>query len=206
MGGPNSTRWGDYEPKPRVENAPVVLDITELGHLEPGTVGTLKWGKPGKPQAVAPFIIRQEGTHRVVALQLRVFWSDQEPANQEIHLVPLPMPQGGVRWLAECPVCRDRRAVKLYIPPDGTKLMCRVCAGLLYKSSQKSDPRISVLASTPKRRFLDTSPSLPIESATAPQKGRSSSRRSRSVCRTCSRAARYSSICASSWEAARTRL
>ena len=61
------------------------------------------------------------------------------------------MPQGGVRWLAKCPVCEQRRAVKLYVPPDGTKLMCRVCAGLLYKSSQKSDPRISALRADPER-------------------------------------------------------
>jgi len=149
MGGPNSSRWGDYEPKTRVENAPVVLDITQLGHLEVGTAGTLKWGKPAEIRAVAQFLIRQEGTHRVVALQLQVSWGNQEPANQEIHLVPLPMPQGGVRWLAKCPVCRDRRALKLYVPADGTKLMCRVCAGLLYRSSQKSDPRVSALRADP---------------------------------------------------------
>ena len=146
MGGRNSSRWGDYEPRPRVESAPVVLGITQLGHLEPGTSGTLKWGES---RAVAQFIVQQEADHRIVALKLRVAWSDPEPVDQVIHLVPLPMPQGGVRWVARCPVCQERRAVKLYVPPDGGELMCRTCAGLLYKSSQRSDPRISALRADP---------------------------------------------------------
>jgi len=111
-------------------------------------------------------------------------------------------------------VARDlgvsRNTVRKYLEESEPVRKCSIQRGkpVMEAAKEKIEELLTewVLASTPKRRFLDTSPSLPIESATAPQKGRSSSRRSRSVCRTCSRAARYSSICASSWEAARTRL
>jgi hypothetical protein len=160
MGGPRSSRWGNYRRRPRVEQAPVVLTSTELGRLKPGTSGTVRWTHGGETYASVPFTVQEKGTQRVVSVQVHVAWGeDYEIADQVIQLVPLPMPQGGVRWLAMCPLCRERRVLKLYIPRDGVKLMCRTCAGLLYTSSQKSDPRISALRANP--RALDVALAAP---------------------------------------------
>lgn len=162
MGGPGSTRWRDYEARPRVEHAPLRLSARVLGRLEPGTQGTLTIRRGDVPVAEASFRAEALGSHRLLTLELRVVWRDGIPPKpQQIRLMPRPVPRGGLRWVARCPECQERRAVYLFVPPGGTRLACRRCCGLLYRSSQRSDPRISRLRQDPERlRLALTSPRL----------------------------------------------
>ncbi len=89
------------------------------------------------------------GDNSTRPLQLKLAWRPEPSPVQMIRLLPRNTGNGGTRWLAKCPVCEERRAVYLYVPPGRDRLMCRECGGLLYRTSQRSDPRISRMRNDP---------------------------------------------------------
>jgi hypothetical protein len=71
------------------------------------------------------------------------------------NVVAQPMPRGGVRLMAKCPLCQRCRR-KLYIGPGGVR--CRKCLGLRYTSQYGYRQRRSITAAQEHawtQRYLD---------------------------------------------------
>lgn len=62
-----------------------------------------------------------------------------------VRLVSRSCNFGGMRWYMVCPVCDDRRVMKLHLPSSGRYFGCRDCHDLTYKSAQESDKRVNRL-------------------------------------------------------------
>lgn len=102
------------------------------------------WSRNGEPFATVLYTLDLDAP----AIDLVYGWRNdvgaQERVTESIDLESLPMPNGGARWWARCPMCSQRVAV-IYLPPGAKCFACRACYNLTYRSAQKHDPRTSLL-------------------------------------------------------------
>jgi hypothetical protein len=113
-------------------------------HLAPGTAGTLSWTSPSGNAASIVFFAGWDGAKRMVTVEYR--WHAWEDIRIPIVLETTPTQFGGKRWWFICPlavrgVACNRRAGKLYLPPEAKYFGCRRCHQLSYRSCQETHKR-----------------------------------------------------------------
>ena len=149
MGGYGSGRWERPTRKTCVE-ACRVLDVSDFSRhklLRIGTKCEVCW-TPEDPVAHVASIkfrvgVNQEGGH---TFYINYDWSNYEKSERIEIPIRLEMTRpnfGGLRWWFRCPLFLDgepcnRRASKLYLPPEGRYFGCRRCHQLTYRSSQEA--------------------------------------------------------------------
>jgi ribosomal protein S27AE len=161
MGGHGSTRWKNHTPRPLAEESfawPIKL-------LYPAIRRALASGKPDRsvvqwqtvpdpfrvpwPQSIRVMgscgvvVVPREGGLWVALVYTRRVDDIHEEIREGIRVVqtasPLPNNPGDWwRWWWQCPAC-GRRVVKLFNPSG--RWRCGRCAGVVYASSNRYDPR-----------------------------------------------------------------
>ena len=151
MGSPTSTRWNNHKRAALVENTPSisVVELRRAGLLDrPGATFTVTW--TAGQRAVVGFaqarLERESDGRRTLALQV----IGAEHFEISVMLVADRPNFGGQRWLFEClePTC-DRRAIKVYLAPEGDRIACRQCLGLTHRSTQAHDKRLDMARRDP---------------------------------------------------------
>jgi hypothetical protein len=146
MGGPGSSRWGNYSKKTTVEDC-LFLTPTSLKKAltyGPGQGGTINWSQ--RAESLACLSFTTESLDGSLAVRLRYSKTTGDEKKALDYLVPVvssPVHLGGVRWFFLCPLMVDgticsRQSAKLYLPPRGLYFGCRRCYGLTYRSAQES--------------------------------------------------------------------
>lgn len=136
MGGLGSGPTGG---RPTVETS-LRIDLPKLrraGFLKPGcrVAGIWRWTRHGEPVGSVDIAVtlEPEGRSDIIIS----FRHDDEPISQEVRLVGVPMPFGGWRWFALCPVT-GRRCTTLVLPSGGRRF-ASVLAWRLPYASQRED-------------------------------------------------------------------
>ena len=138
MGGPGSSRWGDYQRPPTREEC-IPLDawaIKRAGGLKMGTQGELQWRLVAGPAIRAAFkAVELEGVEF-----LKVRGIERWPLRS---MVGLWITQDSIgRAGFYCPNACGRKVRKVYLPFNAghdQRLACRRCHRLTY-NSQYEDP------------------------------------------------------------------
>jgi len=151
MGGPGSTRWNGHRKRALVEDS-LAIDLPQLiagGLLDhPGSSITVAWSRVREPIATGLLGFESDDPENRVLRVLVLFHSETPPLSADLPLVPLRPQIGGVRWFLQCPDC-DRRALKLYVRPQGDRFGCRSCLGLTYRSAQEHNSRVDLARRDP---------------------------------------------------------
>jgi hypothetical protein len=136
MGGYGSGPSGG---RPTVETS-LRIDLPQLrraGFLKPGcrVAGIWQWTRHGEPAGSVDIAVtlEPEGRSDIIIS----FRHDDEPISQEVRLVGVPMPFGGWRWFALCPVT-GRRCTTLVLPIGGRRF-ASILAWRLPYASQRED-------------------------------------------------------------------
>ena len=143
MGSPTSTRWNNHKRAALIENTRSisVVELRRAGLLDrPGATFTVTWAVGGRAVGFAQARVERESEgRRTLALQV----TGAEHFEISVMLVADRPNFGGRRWFFECPepTC-DRRAIKVYLAPDGDRIACRQCLGLTHRSTQTHDKRL----------------------------------------------------------------
>jgi hypothetical protein len=150
MGGLGSGRWNWHRKKTPAEHCRWFTVAVLVGDQPPaaGRAAKLVWAAVGGVESELAFAF----TTRHTAV-LAYGWgtgADRKEFAYPLDLVGLPTPNGGIRYLARCPLSVNgvrcpRRVAKLYQPPRSPYFGCRFCHQLTYRSRQAHDPRVSAL-------------------------------------------------------------
>jgi len=141
MGGLRSGRQKSGNTKQTVEES-IVLDLNLIfrAGLHPREM-TLNWKTGYTEAATITYIIGVRNGHPTLTLG---YICNSEPVKQNIPIIWVPQPYGGVRYWMECTlrngpvVSCDNRCSKLYLPPGGKYFGCRKCHNLTYNSCNVS--------------------------------------------------------------------
>ena len=167
MGGSRSTRWRGHRKRPLVEEAPC-LDLVALRRAgvltASGGAARLKWTLDGAGEALGRALLSvgpalKRGWGREVAVY--VTRPGRRAIVQRLRLLRTDPHFGGTRWWFRCPIegC-GRRALKLYVEPEGDRLGCRRCLNLTHRSAQQHDKRLDQATRDP-IGFLEDRASAP---------------------------------------------
>lgn len=154
MGGTGSGRWEGHQKKTTTEKC-YMVNVNKLkGALSEAASsgpdgdhsGTLTMVRinDASVRRISYVIECPEGAGLVVRItHIRDTGVLREEVDQRVELVTSEPNFGGVRWYFWCPLTVNgepcnRRAEKLYLPPNRKLFGCRHCYGLTYKSSQQS--------------------------------------------------------------------
>lgn len=153
MGGYGSGRWHMHTKKTAVDECKALEISTFLhkgflspGHILPGLVVTWYAGK-----RIESRIGMDIDTVDIGRAHCRIYYSHANGRNYDYtaRLVTTSPNFGGIRWWFICPLCKEARCAKLYMPPGRPYFGCRPCHNLTYQSSQESDKRVSRLRKLP---------------------------------------------------------
>ena len=120
--------------------------------------GSIRFSRSASSQLIAPihFIVWTNGFDRPI---LHLFFTldlgqGERYMEQQVSLQTTHPYFGGVRWWFTCPLRSEVNFCngcvgKLYLPPNAHYFACRNCHGLTYRSSQRSDKRVSFLKKNP---------------------------------------------------------
>ena len=136
MGGYGSGPSGG---RPTVETS-LRIDLPQLrraGFFKPGcrVAGIWRWTRHGEPAGSVDIAVTLEPEGR--SEMMISFRRGDEPIAQEVCLVAVPMPFGGWRWFALCPVT-GRRCTTLVLPIGGRRF-ASIPAWRLPYASQRED-------------------------------------------------------------------
>lgn len=150
MGGLGSGRWNWHRKKVRAESCHWFTVAVLVGDTPPaaGRAGKLVWRHADGSESQLAFAFTAP-----LSVTLAYGWgagAERKEFAYPLPLVALTTPNGGVRYVARCPLAVDgvrctRRAAKLYRPPYSPHFGCRFCHRLTYRSRQAHDPRVSAL-------------------------------------------------------------
>jgi hypothetical protein len=120
-------RWGKHQKKTRVEQCHVIdaARWQREGILHPGSTSS-------RPPV---FCVG----YRVDAIDMSIprvhlmYSIKQQRFEYPVNLLTTRPHLGGLRWWFVCLLC-ERRAQKLYLPPDADRFGCRTCHNLSYAS------------------------------------------------------------------------
>ena len=145
MGNDHSTRWRNHVKATTVESC-AQLDIAVLEHhdllRDPLTGGTIELG-----HTVELAFVIGPTTKDVRLLGIRWDVTDllgNVRTNEQWIMIEFMNPvRGKAAWRFSCPGWRTdescgRSVEKLYLPQEGRRFACRLCWGLVYRSSQTS--------------------------------------------------------------------
>ena len=154
VGGPGSGRWHGHQRRPLVEEH-LAIDLVDLRRsgalLREGFSGTLEWTTQPAGERLGVALLRLGPNHDGLReLELYVIRPGQKDTCARPRLAKFRPPLGGERWFFRCPVpgC-DRRALKLYLEPDGERFGCRGCLGLIHRSAREHDARLDLARRDP---------------------------------------------------------
>lgn len=153
MGGYGSGRWHWHKKKITVGECKSfsVTDLTLSGFLEDNVTrtGYLTWTQPITGEIIAKIGVKLD-TSNISASWLRLdYIIINNNLSDLIILEKVKCNLGGTRWYMFCPICREKRVLKLFLPPAEMRFGCRKCHDLTYLSSQESDKRVSKLRKMP---------------------------------------------------------
>lgn len=169
MGGMFSGRWGSHRRKRRVDECRSFAVAHLVGDKPPaaGSAGRFDWRSGDGTTVLAAIGFAFVTAGRVA---LSYCWGDEgKEIAVPFDLAAVPTPNGGIRYLAVCPLvvngvaCR-RRVATLYLPPGSPYFGCRHCHRLTYRSRQGHDKRVSALLRSGKLPELAENPAgLPVQ-------------------------------------------
>ena len=145
MGGLGSTRWRGHHRKTRADECRWVSVATLVGDELPAA------GRTGR------LVLAGDGCDTGLVIGFRflterrvVFIGGGRLPVWALDLTSTGTPNGGVRYLARCPLRVGDRAcgrlvAKLYRPPGESGFGCRLCHRLTYRSRQGHDKRVTAL-------------------------------------------------------------
>lgn len=119
MGGSGSSRWGRHQKAELVESTPV-LQHSALAEIPFGRACVISWPSLPTLRAIA---------QRVEGGLLLIFGVRDEPDEIRVTVTK--------KGLFLCPDC-GRRIKNLYFIQRVERFQCRICGGLLYRSSRES--------------------------------------------------------------------
>ena len=160
MGGSGSGRWGWSHRKAKTVEDCFHLDVNRWmrdGQLGSGIylTGAWTWTRQnyltGETKSSISFEVDTRGDPPYARLMYKIGGNE---INYKLPLETTPCTFGGVRWWFICPLAVNghacgRRVGKLYLPPGATYFGCRHCHRLTYRSSQRSDKRVSAMLNNP---------------------------------------------------------
>ena len=142
MGGYGSGNWWRWQGKKDTVEESLALGMKDLRkRLFAGAASTLTWTWASGSKSSIGYYVTGSADWPTVHLHYRC--ADKEDVKIPVRLEATPTQFGGRRWWFVCPlivrgIACNRRAGKLYLPPNAKYFGCRKCYDLTYRSCQEA--------------------------------------------------------------------